>query len=224
MVRLLFVWAVLYLAIRVHGQQDFISIDCGMANNDSIYIDDPYHLTYVSDAQFIDTGVNENVRIFRNDLVRLYRTVRSFPNGNRNCYKLGPVNKSNKYLIRAHFMYGDYDGKNSTPEFKLYIGANFWSTISFSDATDAFNVEIIIVATMNFISVCLVNTDYGIPFISGLELRPLTNSMYGVVNESQSIQVFYIRYDVGLSISNDVIRCAWRVFSPLAAGSFDFLA
>ena len=119
-----------------------------------------------------------------NDLVQLYKTVKSFPNGNRNCYNLGSDNKSNKYLIRAYFMYGDYDSKNSTPEFDLYMGVNRWRTISFSDATDAYTVEIIIVATINFISVCLVNTGSGAPFISGLDLRPLNSSMYGVVNES----------------------------------------
>ncbi|XXG57281.1 hypothetical protein AAC387_Pa03g4481 [Persea americana] len=135
-------------------------------------------MTYVSDSQFIETGVNEDARIIQEDLKSLYRTARALPNGNRNCYKLGSVNKSNKYLIRAHFEYGNYDGKNNTPGFGLYMGVNLWRTISFSNATDGYTVEIIVVATMSFISVCLVNTGYGTPFISGLELRPLNDSIY----------------------------------------------
>ncbi|KAJ8638586.1 hypothetical protein MRB53_012853 [Persea americana] len=151
-------------------------------------------MTYVSDSQFIETGVNEDARIIQEDLKSLYRTARAFPNGNRNCYKLGSVNKSNKYLIRAHFEYGNYDGKNSTPGFGLYMGVNLWSTISFSNATDGYTVEIIVVATMSFISVCLVNTGYGTPFISGLELRPLNDSMYGVVNETHYPDDVFDRY------------------------------
>ncbi|RWR78182.1 senescence-induced receptor-like serine/threonine-protein kinase [Cinnamomum micranthum f. kanehirae] len=184
-------------------RESFISIDCGIAN-DLTYIDSD-NITYISDFQFIETGVNENVRIPADNLRRFYRTVRSFPNGNRNCYNLGSVNMSNKYFIRAYFMYGDYDGKNSTPEFDLHIGVNLWNTVSLSDATSAFYVEIITIATMNFISVCLVNTGYGTPFISALELRPLNNSMYSVVNESQSLMI-EDRFDFGRSSSSDDIR------------------
>ncbi|RWR78184.1 putative LRR receptor-like serine/threonine-protein kinase [Cinnamomum micranthum f. kanehirae] len=186
------------------GNSGFISIDCGTANDSNVYIEND--ITYISDAQFIETGVNEDVRIIQNDFLGLYRTVRSFPNGNRNCYKLGSLNKSNKYLIRAHFMYGNYDGKNITPEFDLYMGVNLWRTISFSDETyGGYTIEIIIVASMNFISVCLVNTGHGTPFISALELRPLKNFMYGVVNETQSLRVFFDRYDVGRSNDSNEI-------------------
>ncbi|RWR78165.1 receptor-like protein kinase [Cinnamomum micranthum f. kanehirae] len=171
-----FMVSLLTLALLVHGQPGFVSIDCGIANDSNGYIEND--ITYISDAQFIETGVNENVRINRKELLRLYRTVRSFPDGKRNCYKLGSLNKSNKYLIRASFMYGDYDGKNMTPKFDLYIGASRGITISFSNATDSTYEEIIIVATMNFISFCLVNTGYGTPFISGLKLRPLANTIY----------------------------------------------
>ena len=171
----------------------------------------------MSDSQFIETGVNENVGISPDNLRRFYRTVRSFPNGNRNCYNLGSVvNKGNKYLIRAYFLYGDYDGKNNTPTFDLYIGVNFWDTMSFDDATAEIDTEIITIASMNFISVCLVNTGYGTPFISALELRPLNSSMYGVVNESQSLFLLN-RLDIGRSIYKSDIRCArsislsWRV-------------
>ncbi|KAJ8638581.1 hypothetical protein MRB53_012848 [Persea americana] len=162
----------------------------------------------MSDSPFIETGVNENVRITPSNLKfsELFRTVRSFPNGNRNCYNLGSVvNKGNKYLIRAYFLYGDYDGKNNTPTFDLYIGVNFWNTMSFDDATVEIDTEIITIASMNFISVCLVNTGYGTPFISALELRPLNSSMYGVVNESHSLYLLN-RLDIGRSIYKGDIR------------------
>ncbi|RWR78177.1 putative LRR receptor-like serine/threonine-protein kinase isoform X1 [Cinnamomum micranthum f. kanehirae] len=214
----------------IYVSTGFISLDCGIAN-DTNYINS-YNIIYISDAQFIETGVNKNIRTPLNNLIQLYQTVRSFPNGNRNCYNLGPVNKSNKYLIRAYFMYGDYDGKNSTPEFDLYMGVNVWNTISFSDATEAFYIEIIIVAPMNFISVCLVNTGSGTPFISGLELRPLNTFMYGVVNESQSLHIRSLnvggRFDVGGSMNNyyisypeDPLDLGWQPDEDASWISFD---
>ncbi|KAJ8638598.1 hypothetical protein MRB53_012865 [Persea americana] len=109
------------------------------------------------------------------------------------------------YLIRAYFMYGDYDGENSLPEFNLYIGANRWETLSLPNATFSSYEETIFVATMNFISVCLVNTGSGIPFISGLELQPLSNSMYGAANESQSL-LTWGTFDIGRSIYKVNIR------------------
>ncbi|XXG57277.1 hypothetical protein AAC387_Pa03g4479 [Persea americana] len=193
----------LALAVSVQGQPGFISIDCGIAN-DFTYLEQN-NITYISDSQFINTGVNKNVRITPSNLKfsELFRTVRSFPNGIRNCYNLGSVvNKGNKYLIRAYFLYGDYDGKNSTPVFDVYLGVDYMGTVA---STVGFYTEIITIASMNFISVCPVNTGRGTPFISALELRPLNSSIYGVVNESQSLYL-WSRFDIGRSIYKDDIR------------------
>ncbi|XXG57296.1 hypothetical protein AAC387_Pa03g4486 [Persea americana] len=175
----------LALAVTVQGQPGFISIDCGIAEY-STYNDRYTTITYQSDANFIDTGVGKDLPE-PDSLRQFYNNVRSFPNGSRNCYNLSEITKGNKYLIRAYFLYGNYDGKNSTPEFDLYLGVNRWTTISFLDPNDAFYEEIITVATMNFISICLVDTGSGTPFITALELRPLKSSMYSPANESQSL-------------------------------------
>ncbi|KAJ3695084.1 hypothetical protein LUZ60_000461 [Juncus effusus] len=60
-----FSWCLFFLSFSLHvlGQPDslgFISIDCGLPPNSS-YIDKVTKLTYISDTQFIDTGVNHNV-------------------------------------------------------------------------------------------------------------------------------------------------------------------
>ncbi|KAJ3678555.1 hypothetical protein LUZ60_002358 [Juncus effusus] len=46
-------WVFFFLAIDIHGQQDFLSIDCGMLENQS-YIDPNTSMTYVSDNKLID--------------------------------------------------------------------------------------------------------------------------------------------------------------------------
>ena len=97
--------------------------------------------------------------------------VRSFPEGARNCYTLEPEKgKGNKYLIRAFFMYGNYDSKNQLPVFKLYLGVDKWDTIKFKNSNKIVRKEIIHIPKTDYIDVCLVNNGSGIPFISALEL------------------------------------------------------
>ena len=112
-------------------------------------------------------------------------TVRSFPEGVKNCYTLPAAQgKDHKYLIRAVFMCGsDEEYKNQLPEFELYLGVEEWLTIKFISSYDIVSREIIHVPETDEIYVCLVNTDSGTPFISALELRPIDDSIY---NKTQS--------------------------------------
>ena len=155
----------------------FISIDCGIAPGSS-YTDDRTQIHYTSDAEFTDTGINYNVSRSENPSKQLMN-VRSFPEGARNCYTLEPEKgKGNKYLIRAFFMYGNYDSKNQLPVFKLYLGVDKWDTIKFKNSNKIVRKEIIHIPKTDYIDVCLVNNGSGTPFISALELRPLDNSSY----------------------------------------------
>ncbi|CAA6667510.1 unnamed protein product [Spirodela intermedia] len=136
------------LLVRAQFQEGFISIDCGLVGG-SDYGDHDNGLQYTGDSRYIDT-----------------ERTRTFPNGTRNCYRLSPVQSGNKYLIRAIFTYGNYDG--SDPDLVS---------------------EIITVSRGNVIQVCLVNTGKGTPFISVLLLRPL-DVMYPFANASQSLDMY----------------------------------
>ncbi|KAK7837759.1 putative lrr receptor-like serine/threonine-protein kinase [Quercus suber] len=108
------------------------------------------------------------------------------------------LGKDRNYLIRASFMYGNYDGKGKTPTFDLYLGVNRWGTVAVSDASSTISKEIIHLSSSEDIYVCLVNTGYGTPFISVLELRPLPNDTY--IPKSGSLELFD-RANCGLSFS-----------------------
>lgn len=168
-----------------HFNAGFITVDCGLADG-SDYQDDETGVTYTSDSQFINTGENKILPF--NQYARRYSTIRRFPNGTRNCYRLSPVQSGNKYVIRAGFYYGNYDGKNSFPIFDLYIGVNFWTTVKL-DENSSYLTEIITVSQRDLIQVCLANTGKGTPFISTLELRPLLDFMYPFANASQSLAI-----------------------------------
>ncbi|KAF5761907.1 putative transferase, protein kinase RLK-Pelle-LRR-I-1 family [Helianthus annuus] len=166
----------------VHAQDDqsgFISIDCGITEG-SDYTDKRTGINYVSDARFIDSGINQEISsMSKSDTLDIqFSTLRSFPQNTRNCYTLRPKQgKGNRYLIRARFNYGNYDLKGQPPKFDLYLGNDPWSRVNVkvSSATD---YEIIHLASSDYIYVCLVNIGLGNPFISALELRLLDSTMY----------------------------------------------
>ena len=159
-------------------------------------MDDKFQILYVSDEDFIDTGINYNVseEYIDDDPLKQFMNIRSFPEGNKNCYTLRPEGgKGNKYLIRARFMYGNYDSNNHLPKFKLYLGTDEWVTVNIEDASAYIREEIIHVPTTDDIYVCLVNIGGGTPFISTLELRPLNNSIYD--QSEQGSLLLFNRWD-----------------------------
>lgn len=155
-------------------------------------MDDATKLSYAPDAAFTDAGSNHNISVeFINPtLATRHLTARSFPDGGgaRSCYTLRlPVAGGLKYLLRAEFLYGNYDGLNRPPIFDLYAGVNFWSRVNVSSPDELVRREAILVAPDDFVQVCLVNTGSGTPFISALELRPLKNSLYPQANATQGL-------------------------------------
>jgi len=179
----------------VYHFSGFISIDCGVVDEES-YKDESTSIEYSSDGNATDSGINRSIssEYMVKSLERRFWNVRSFPEGTRNCYTLYlPRMNSNVRLIRARFMYGNYDGKDSLPKFDLYLGPNFWDSVEFQNASTVTTKEIVHVATSDYIQTCLVNTNEGTPFISTLEIRVLNDANY----VSDSIQLLQ-RFDVAL--------------------------
>ncbi|XXG57245.1 hypothetical protein AAC387_Pa03g4453 [Persea americana] len=106
---------------EILGSLGFLSINCGIAE-DLNYTDAKTKIFYTSDARFIDTGTNKQIsKDYKfQTLPRQYQNVRFFPDGSRNCDTLSPVVKGSRYLVRASFMYGNYDGLNMLPQFDAY--------------------------------------------------------------------------------------------------------
>ncbi|KAH9713959.1 protein kinase domain-containing protein [Citrus sinensis] len=165
--------------VHAQNQSGFISIDCGIPENEN-YADKVTGINYVSDAPYVDTAVSHSIspEYSKETVERQFSYLRSFPEGIRNCYTLRPPNGDVKFLIRARFMYGNYDGLDKAPSFDLMLGADAWDSVQLQDPRSIITKEIIHMPNKDYIHVCLVNTDSGIPFISALELRPLTNSIY----------------------------------------------
>ncbi|KAK0595963.1 hypothetical protein LWI29_011494 [Acer saccharum] len=183
----------------------FISIDCGATES---YRDDDTSLFYETDTKYVDTGEVHEITYnsyFQNQI----KNLRSFPQGTRNCCTLKlEQGTNNNYLIRATFVYGNYDNKNHIPEFDLYIGVNKLATVnnvySFCEIINVFSDE--------YIDVCLVNTGFGVPYISVLELRPLNNSIYLL---KDGALLLLNRYDVGAGINDSITRYPEDVYDRI---------
>lgn len=187
----------------------FISIDCGSPND---YTDARTGITYTTDDNYIDTGVSNSISPVYNtgSLQSKFSNVRSFPEETKSCYNLRPSHgKNHSYLIRASFMYGNYDGTSRFPEFDLYLGVNKWRTVKLTDSSNITTFEIIHVLQSDYVHVCLVNTDSGTPFISVLELRILNDGTY--VTQSGSLELF-ARLDCGLSPTRVVRSAIYTTF------------
>ncbi|XP_047147965.1 probable LRR receptor-like serine/threonine-protein kinase At5g59680 [Vigna umbellata] len=177
----------------------FFGIDCG-ADPGLNYTDLGFGINYVSDANFINTGLIGNISseaLIGTKNQRQLRWLRSFPDGKRNCYKIN-VTGGSKYFIRTVFLYGNYDGRNMLPQFDLLLGPNHWVTVTIFNASKDQFKEIIHVPSMDYVQICQVDTGNGTPFISVIELRTLKNDTY--VTQFGSLE-FYLRCDLGSNTS-----------------------
>uniref|UniRef100_A0A0D9ZGM4 non-specific serine/threonine protein kinase n=1 Tax=Oryza glumipatula TaxID=40148 RepID=A0A0D9ZGM4_9ORYZ len=190
----------------------FLSIDCGLDRDYSTDIQ-AGGITYVPDGTYVDAGVNGKVTtVYRDDwkgppYQTLY-TLRSFPSsvtGDRNCYSL-PTNEGDKYIVRLEFLYGNYDGMDSTSlQFNLTLGVNHWDTVILDTGTNYGYKAYAAVfdAWSRWTPVCLVNIGSGTPFVSTVELRPLESLAYPTVNQSLSL---YERRSMRSGTDFDIIR------------------
>ncbi|CAH8255335.1 unnamed protein product [Arabidopsis lyrata] len=166
--------------VQSQNQTGFISVDCGLSPTESPYNAPQTGLTYTSDAGLINSGKTGRIANELEPFVdKPALTMRYFPDGVRNCYNLN-VTRDTNYLIKATFVYGNYDGLNVDPNFDVYFGPNLWTTVSSNDTTE----EIIHVTKFNSLQICLVKTGISIPFINVLEIRPLKKNVYATQSGS----------------------------------------
>ncbi|TVU37069.1 hypothetical protein EJB05_19036 [Eragrostis curvula] len=173
---LLYFVLVFFSASVVAQMPGFVSIDCGGSAN---YTDE-LGLVWTGDAGWFPFGATANISVTSEKRTQ-YSTVRYFPgsssSSSKHCYTLG-VRTRTRYLVRASFLYGNFDRSNVFPEFDLYLGASRWSTIVIYDEATVVTREAVVLASSPTLSVCVSNATTGQPFISTLELRQLNGSLY----------------------------------------------
>ncbi|ESQ30274.1 hypothetical protein EUTSA_v10011230mg [Eutrema salsugineum] len=196
--------------VQAQDPTRFINVDCGLPPHESPYNALPTGLPYTSDAGLVNSGKTGIIaKEFEPNYTKPFLRLRYFPDGVRNCYSLN-VTRDTSYMIKAKFVYGNYDGLKIDPNFDLYLGPNIWTTVTSNDTRE----EIIHVTKSNSLQVCLVKTGISIPFINVLELRPLRKTAY--VTESGSFKFLFRTYfsNSGLKIRypDDIYDREWNAF------------
>ncbi|KAM7266019.1 hypothetical protein ACFE04_003702 [Oxalis oulophora] len=164
------------------SKSGFISLDCGGKEN----FTDEIGLTWSPDDNNTNFGEKADISVF-NETRKQYTTLRYFPTDSTSrkyCYAINVTSRT-RYLLRATFLYGNYDSNNVYPKFDVSVDATHWSTIVISDADTIEQIELIFLASTPTISVCLSNATTGNPFISTLELRQFNGSVYFTTFEKQ---------------------------------------
>ncbi|CAF2056741.1 hypothetical protein HID58_070488 [Brassica napus] len=214
---LLQIFSAFFLSLA-QDQSGFISLDCGSPRG-TTFREGATNLTYISDANFISTGVGRSIKqAYRTQFQQQAWNLRSFPQGIRNCYTLN-LTIGDEYLIRTNFLHGGYDD-NPTTQFELHLGPNLWTTVSTTNETQASIFEMIHVLKTDRLQMCLVKTGDSTPFISALELRKLKNTTY--LSRQGSLQLF-IRADVGATLNQGYrygIDVFDRVWTPYNFGNW----
>ncbi|KAK7267605.1 hypothetical protein RIF29_20283 [Crotalaria pallida] len=171
----------------------FVSLDCGGSEN----FTDEIGLNWTPDDK-LTYGEISNISV-ANETRKQYTTLRHFPADSRKyCYALDVVSRT-RYLLRATFLYGNFDNNNVYPKFDISVGATHWSTIVISDSNTIEMIELIFLAASPTVSVCLSNATTGQPFISTLELRQFNGSVYYTEFEKQ----FYLSVSARINFGAD---------------------
>ncbi|CAD5328535.1 unnamed protein product [Arabidopsis thaliana] len=205
-----------------------------MPRNESSYTDESTGLNFSSDAGFISSGKSGTIKTEDSDFgvkyIKPYKQLRYFPEGTRNCYNL-TVMQGTHYLIRAVFIYGNYDDRKQKAKFDLHLGPNFWATINLEEILGAGNYipvqdgiieEIIHMPKSNSLDICLVKTGPTTPFISALELRPLRDDTYTTTTGSLKLIARWYFNNVDFSDSPEsIVRYPYDVHDRLWNVNFD---
>lgn len=155
----------------------FISIDCGARTG---HADTRTKVQWMSDT----LQIGRSYTLSMTNIDKELQTLQAFPSGSssvRNCYSL-PARSGTAYLVRARFLYGNYDRQSRPPSFSLFLDSTLWQKVDLS-SNKAEQYEAITSPERTYpdgtISVCLLRTSSQLaPIINSLELRPLPNNTY----------------------------------------------
>ncbi|GLJ05379.1 hypothetical protein SUGI_0017130 [Cryptomeria japonica] len=196
---------VLMFLVIVSAQPGFLSINCGGGNN---YTDSVTNLTWSSDVNYIDVG--EVANISNSSIPYYLQSLRYFPKPlKKSCYSL-PLKINVPYLLRLRFLFGNYNGIQTLPSFNVSLetqGMLIENNHSIRSAeTPQFTRESIITSSSGVLYVCLIRiSDSSDPFISAIELRSLSGSLYETQVKPGIMLSTLSRYDLAAQ-SSDVIR------------------
>ncbi|KAI7748262.1 hypothetical protein M8C21_000376 [Ambrosia artemisiifolia] len=195
-----------YPKLTTCDQEGFWSISCGGATN---FVDSS-NISWEPDASYIAKGNTTTVNL--NDTVSSSTSLRFFPDpGTRKCYKLPlPMNYgsiSSLILIRASFVYKNYDGLQQPPLFHVSLGTAIAANVKLA-VKDPWVEEFIWQPDNRDVLLLCLNAvpNGGYPVISSIEIRPVPKGGYYSGMEGFENKLLRKRYRINCGYTNGSIR------------------
>lgn len=176
-----------------------LRIDCGSLNPSNVTAGG--ELRWRTDEEFIRGGENKLLQTTNLSNPIQMNTLRFFPKGKANCYELLLFTKYHKFLFRAGFYYGDYDGLSKPPSFGLQIDGKLWANVTTSMGQEPVYHELLYILKEEQVRVCLVREKIDeIPFISSLEATVVYDSYQYMDNNTALYLHSRINYGANKSV------------------------
>ncbi|MED6106121.1 hypothetical protein PIB30_002014 [Stylosanthes scabra] len=156
-------------------QDGFLSLSCGGRKS----FNDSNNISWVPDTNYITTGKTTTINYTDHGSISKNVSARFFSNSRRRkCYRIPMNNATNLVLVRANFMYKNYDGLAVPPRFSVSVGTSIAATVDLSEH-DPWIEEFLWTVNKDTLPFCLVSVpDGGSPVISSLEIRSLPRAAY----------------------------------------------
>ncbi|KAI3742040.1 hypothetical protein L1987_59719 [Smallanthus sonchifolius] len=193
-----------YLKLTSCDQDGFWSLSCGGATN---FVDSS-NISWEPDNSYITKGNTTTVNL--NSSATSSTSLRFFPDsGTRKCYKL-PMNyrsSSSLILIRANFVYKNYDGLQQPPLFYVSLGTAIAANINLA-VKDPWVEEFIWQPDNREILLLCLNSvpNGGYPVISSIEIRPVPQGGYYSEMEGFANKLLRKCYRINCGYTNGSIR------------------
>ncbi|XP_029124668.1 probable LRR receptor-like serine/threonine-protein kinase At5g48740 isoform X2 [Cajanus cajan] len=183
-------------------QDGFLSLSCGGRTS----LRDSSNISWVPDSTYITSGKTTTIT-YSDGSSSLNISARFFSNSRRRkCYRIPANNSTTVVLVRAKFVYKNYDGLGKPPKFSVSVGTAIAATINLAES-DPWSEEFLWTVNKDTLSFCLIAIPKGgSPVISSLEIRPLPQGAYtnGMTNFPNKLLRKSYRIDCGHS--NESLR------------------
>ncbi|XP_062078596.1 probable LRR receptor-like serine/threonine-protein kinase At5g48740 [Humulus lupulus] len=155
-------------------QDGFLSLSCGGTSN----FTDSSGVSWIPDSEYINSGNITTINYTQNNFTSTV-SARYFPvSRSRKCYRIPLKNTSSLVLVRAQFVYKNYDGLGKPPKFSVSLGTAIVRTVDLTK-NDPLIEEFVWPVSKETLSFCLLGVRRkGSPVISSLEVRPLPQGAY----------------------------------------------
>ncbi|KAI4354376.1 hypothetical protein L6164_003243 [Bauhinia variegata] len=163
-----------FWVLSVCDQDGFLSLSCGGSNS----FNDSSGISWIPDTLYISTGKTTTIN-YNDGTSSLNVSARFFPDSrDRQCYRIPVNNATSLLLVRAKFVYKNYDRLGIPPTFSVSLGTAFAAAVKLAK-NDPWTEEFLWTVNKDTLPFCLNSIpNGGSPIISSLEIRPLPEGAY----------------------------------------------